>query len=191
MIASSGAPGLVPRSSARTRPHGGLLDNPAAELARFAAKYTKDAKVVKRSAGAPPSGSSEHHLDVVLRAVVGQGHERSSRERAPVEADPGDAPADALRILDADPVDAAAVSIGDLEAFPRSGDAGIDAQGGALLAEPENPFQACAVEPARRPGVPGPSPAADVGRLRIDVRGYGVRLPLVAVGLRATAPGEG
>jgi hypothetical protein len=85
----------------------------------------------------------------VLRTVVGQRYERFSRELGSVEADPGDTPADSVGILDGDPVDGAAMTVGDLEALPLPGNAGIDAEGGTLLAESENPLQARAVEPAR------------------------------------------
>src|SRR5882672_9662124 len=43
---------------------------------------------------------SEHHLDLVLAAVVGQRDERFSREQRSVKADPGYPAADAVRVLD-------------------------------------------------------------------------------------------
>src|SRR2546422_6285839 len=129
---------------------------------------------------------AEHHLDLVLAAVIGQGNDRVSRQHGSVQTDLGDAAADALRIPDGDPVESAAVTVGDLEAFPPSGDARIDAKCGALLPESEDPLQARAVQPARGPGVPSPSPPSHVGRFGINIRGNGVRLDLVLLNLRAT-----
>ena len=58
---------------------------------------------------------------------------------------------------------------------------------GAVLAEPEDPLQAGAVQPARGAGVPRPARAPDVRRLGVDVRAQRVRLALVAVDVRAAA----
>src|SRR6266571_9508373 len=77
--------------------------------------------------------ASEQHLDPVLATVVGQGDERFSRERGPIQADPGDAAADSLRVLDRNPIEGAAMTVGDLEAFPQRGNARIDAERGTSL----------------------------------------------------------
>jgi hypothetical protein len=54
----------------------------------------------------------------VLAAVVGQGDGRFFREPGSIELEPGDPPADALRVQDVDAVEAAAVAVADLEALP-------------------------------------------------------------------------
>ena len=77
--------------------------------------------------------------------------------------------------------------VADLVARPLPGDAGVDAEGGSLLAKSQNGFQARTVEPAGGPRVPRPSHPPDVGRLRVDVGGDGVGLALVAVKVRAAA----
>jgi hypothetical protein len=71
----------------------------------------------------------------VLLTIVGQGYERFSREQASVETDPGYPPADSFRVLDGNPVEGVTMTVGDLEALPRSGNARIDAEGGTSLLE--------------------------------------------------------
>src|SRR5882672_6585353 len=130
---------------------------------------------------------SKNHLHLVLATVVGQGDQPLSRKRCSVKNDTGHTAADTLRVLHGDPVEGAAVTVGDLEALPPSGDARIDTERGSSLPEAEHPLQARAVQPARRPGVPRPSPSTHVRRLGIDVRGHDVRLQLVRVDVRLPA----
>src|SRR5512143_2691848 len=109
-------------------------------------------RMATAAAANPRARLSEHDLDLVLAAVVAQGDERLGRERLPVKAEPGHPTADPLRVLDGDPVVGAAMMVGDLEPFPPSGDARIDAESGPSLPESENPLEARTVEPARGPG---------------------------------------
>src|SRR4029079_3043274 len=55
----------------------------------------------------------------------------------------------------------------------------LNAEGIALLADAENPFDASAIEPARRTRVPRPAAAADVALGRTHVAGNDVGLDLV------------
>ena len=75
----------------------------------------------------------EHNLDVVLAAVVGQRDERPWRKQGSVKTDTRYPSADSVRVLDGDAVEGPAMTAGDLEAFPASGNARIDAQGGTSL----------------------------------------------------------
>src|SRR5688500_19374557 len=75
----------------------------------------------------------------------------------------------------------------DLVARPGARDAGIDPEPGAAQAEAQDPLDAGLVHPTRRPRVPGPAAAADVGRLGVDVGGHDVRLDLVAMDAGAGA----
>src|SRR5262249_59315979 len=75
----------------------------------------------------------------------------------------------------------------DLEAAPRARDARIQVEEVAAQAEPENPLDADAIHPARRPGVPGPPATTDVGRRRVDVSGGDLRLHPVTIDSRARA----
>src|SRR6266581_8815902 len=76
--------------------------------------------------------SSKNHLHLVLVTVVGQRDQPFSREPRSLTCDLGHSAADAFRVLDGDPVESAAVAVGDLEAFPGPGNAGIDAETGNL-----------------------------------------------------------
>ena len=71
----------------------------------------------------------------MLLTIVGQGYERFSREQASVETDPGYPPADSFRVLAGNLVEGVTMTVGDLEALPRSGNARIDAEGGTSLLE--------------------------------------------------------
>src|SRR5258706_890840 len=131
-------------------------------------------------------GRSEHHVDLVLRAVVRQGNARFAGTRRTVEAGLGDPATDSVRVVHGNSIDGAAMAIRDREARPLPRDARIDMESGAPLPEAENRLEARAVEPARRARVPGPSTTSHVGWLGTDVGGHCIRLhpdPLDAGGV--------
>ena len=69
-------------------------------------------------------------------------------------------------------------------AGPVSGDARIDGKHRATDAEPENPFQASAIKPARRTLIPRPSASAHMGRLSVYIARKNVGLNFVALHAR-------
>ena len=74
----------------------------------------------------------------VLDTVVGEGDQPFYWERGSVKAQAGYSSTNGARILDLDPIQSAAMAVDDLEAFPFSGNAWIDAEGGAVLSESED-----------------------------------------------------
>jgi hypothetical protein len=83
---------------------------------------------------------TQHNLDPVHAPVVGQRYGPISRQRRIIKADPGHPPADPVGVVDGDLVDGVTVTVGDLEVFPPSGNARIDAEGGTSLPKSENPL---------------------------------------------------
>src|ERR1700730_888117 len=81
-----------------------------------------------------------------------------------------DPPFDAVRIGDVDVVLGGSIAVNDGVAGPGIRNARINRQPVALEAKAENRFQADAIEPAGRAGIPGPSSAPGVGWLAVDVR---------------------
>ena len=136
---------------------------------------------------ARPIGSAEDHPDPMTPAVVDQRHGTRGRQHHAIEGHAGHAVALAGGILDPDLVGGVLVAERDVEARPRRRDAGCDRQLVAAHPEPEHRFEAGAIQPARRTGVPGPATAPDVRRHRIDIGAGDIGLDLVAVALGARA----
>src|SRR5690242_7548704 len=69
-----------------------------------------------------------------------------------------------------------------LKAGPYGGKAGLDGDELTLAADTENAFDAGAIHPGGRAGVPGPTAASDMRCDGIDVRSHDVGLHFVAAG---------
>src|SRR6185312_12224171 len=106
-----------------------------------------------------PSAESDH--DFVGPAVIDQG-DRCRVDGLTVEGGGLDPVLDPFGILDHDSITRRPIAIGDLEAGPAAGDAGVDLEVIPSEVEPEDCFQADAEEPGGRPGIPGPPPSARV-----------------------------
>ena len=122
----------------------------------------------------------------MLAAVVGQ-RDLASRDRSTVQGEARDAPHDAMGILDDQSVAGRVIAKEDLESRPCPRNARVHVQCLAAQAKPEDGFHSRAIHPAGRSGVPGPTAAARVRPLRVDVAGHHVRLDLVPVEARARA----
>src|ERR1051326_6032727 len=99
------------------------------------------------------------------RRIVGQVDLcLSCLQRFAVKHDARHTAADAVRVLDGDLVTCGVVLKGDVEARPRLWYAGVNDERGSTETKSEDPFESCPIHPSCRAGVPGPAPAADVGR---------------------------
>ena len=92
-----------------------------------------------------------------------------------------------LRVVDLDVVPRRADAPVDREPGPRRRNARLHRERTAVPLEAEDAFDAGAIHPARRPGVPGPATTARVFGVRVDVAVHHVWLGDVALDARGIA----
>ncbi len=100
--------------------------------------------------------------------------------RDAVEHDVLDAAIDTIRIFDTDNVGGFSKAVGETESRPISGDAGVDLQHIANPGDAQDGFEAQAVHPACRAGVPRPASASGMRGEAVDIGGDDIRFHLVA-----------
>src|SRR6266705_361160 len=136
----------------------------------------------------PKSGearqSAQHDADLMCRAVVDEWNIGAGGQRLAVQFGQRHSAGDPAWIVHRDVIERGVIPKADGVTGPGSRDAGIDAERRASHAETENPFHACAIEPARRTRVPRPSAAPDVWRLGIHVARNHIRLDFVTLHVR-------
>src|SRR5206468_6972445 len=126
--------------------------------------------------------SPEEDANAASRAVIDEGKARAAgRQRHPVDLHSGDASRHPARVLDRDLVAGRVVPKRDLEMAPGARNAWIEVEDCPPQAESEQPLDPGSVHPRCGPGIPGPSAAAHVGGLGIDVGGRHIGLHLVSM----------
>src|SRR5579883_2220460 len=126
------------------------------------------------------AGGSDERPDLMDAPIVGQWDDRLGLKLV-VEPDPHGARFEPVGILDGDPVGCRAKVVTDFKAGPVGRDPGIELEPIPAAVQPQDCLEDGHVEPGGRAGVPGPAPAADVGRAAVDVARDDVGLDLVAV----------
>ena len=126
--------------------------------------------------------STKPHVDLVPTPIVQERHEeRTFEDLDSVYFCEGDAPTDAVRVLDRNRVSRGSIFHRRLVFVPSLGNAGIDRQERSPESQAEQALDPRALQPACRARVPGPAPAPDMRRCRVYVGAYDIGLDFVAI----------
>src|SRR6185312_1926313 len=132
-----------------------------------------------RSLPEPPKHKLAHvDLRSMFLVIVVEG-DGALRLLDAIARDALDRPTTAAEMPDVDPIDRLAVPVLHIEPRPARWQEGGHPKAMHLEPEPEKRFRDQAVHPTRGSGVPGPTAAARVLRVGVDVRRHDVRLDLV------------
>src|ERR1035437_9626221 len=122
---------------------------------------------------------SQHDPQTMDLLIIDDRNPRPVVERDAVELHHHHPPANTAGVLDGDIVARGTIPERQGESRPSRGDARVHHQSRALDPDPENPFDPGAIQPPRRPGIPGPPAPADVRRLGVDVAHGDIRFDAV------------
>src|SRR6266478_1080388 len=118
---------------------------------------------------------------MMFDAVVDERNVRRVGQGLPVQLSPRNSAGNTSWILHFNFVARRVIAENDRIIGPISRDARVNAKCRPAHAESQNPLYPCAIEPARRTGVPGPSAAPRVGRLGVNIARGHIRLDFVAL----------